>query len=425
MFLLLTLIKAYANIAIQRKEKMADLRVSLGPLKLRNPIVAASAITTKTIERIRKAEACGAAAVIAKAIVTKDPYFGLPRFYSNPQKRALFCPMDPRLEAEEGVALIRAAKKTVKIPIIANTMGSGNDIDSWVDIATKLAHAGADMVELNFGCPNIGVMKKTLGEISGDEEEVLGAVVGQSPSLVARIVKAVRETITTPIMAKLTPEVTDISAVARVCIEQGADALDVSNNRAGLPGVDIYNDGRPLFKNLKTQSFSGFCGPSVKPITLKNVAQIKLSNPTAQIAASGGLMNWKDAVEAIMCGAKVTAYCTVIMWEGWEVLKEIEKGLREYMEGQGYDRVEDFYGAGLKYITTPDKVSFKYVVAKVNEEKCNGCGVCWKPGHCEAVTLKGEKASVEKKLCVGCGTCADLCPTGAMEMVEDPEAYRG
>jgi dihydroorotate dehydrogenase len=273
--------------------------------------------------------------------------------------------MDPRLEAEEGIALIRAVKQEVQIPIIANTMGSGNDVDSWVDMATKLASAGADMVELNFGCPNIGIMQKTLGELSGDEEEVLGAIVGQSPSLVGRIVKAVREAITTPIMAKLTPEAADISAVAKVCIEEGADALDVTNNRAGLPGVDIYNGGRPFFKNLNTQSFSGFCGPSVKPLTLKYVAQIKLRNPTAQIAASGGLMNWKDTVEAIMCGAKVATYCTVIMWEGWEVLKEIEKGMHEYMETQGYDRVEDFYAAGLKYITTPNKVSFKYVVAQV------------------------------------------------------------
>lgn len=118
---------------------MADLRASLGPLELKNPLVVASAITTKTVERIKKAEACGAAAVIAKAIVTKDPYFGLPRFYSDSKKRAHFCPMDPRLEAEEGIALIRAVKQEVQIPIIANTMGSGNDVDSWVDMATKLS----------------------------------------------------------------------------------------------------------------------------------------------------------------------------------------------------------------------------------------------------------------------------------------------
>src|SRR4030067_10011 len=110
---------------------MVDLRVSLGPLELKNPMIAASAITTKTIERTKKSEACGAAAVIIKAVVTKDPYFGLPRFYSNPQKRALFCPMDPRLEAEEGIALIRGAKKAVKIPILANTMGSGKEIATW------------------------------------------------------------------------------------------------------------------------------------------------------------------------------------------------------------------------------------------------------------------------------------------------------
>jgi dihydropyrimidine dehydrogenase (NAD+) subunit PreA len=404
---------------------MVDLGVSLGPLELKSHIIAASAITTKTVERIEQAEACGAAAVITKAIVTKDPYFGLPRFYSNPQKRALFCPMDPRLEVEEGMALIRAAKKAVKIPIIVNTMGSGSDVDSWVDMATKLAQAGADMIELNFGCPNIGVMQKSLGELSGNEQGVLGAVVGQSPALVGSIAEAVKEAVSKPLMAKLSPEVTDISAMARVCIEKGITLLDVSNNRLGLPGVDIYNRGRPLFKNLETQSFSAFCGPSIKPLTLKNVAQIKLGNPTAQIVASGGLMNWRDTVEALMCGARAAAYCTVILWEGWDVLREIEKVIADYMEMQGYNQLEEFQGAALEYVTTPNRVSFKYVVASVNVEKCNGCGICCKPGHCEAVSLVNGKASVEKKLCVGCATCADLCPTGAMEMTEDIQAYRG
>ncbi len=404
---------------------MTDLRVSLGRLELKNPLVVASALTSKTIERVRSAEAAGAGAVIAKAIVTKHPYFALPRFYTDFKKRGLFCPMDPRLQSEEGIEFVKALKREIKIPIIANILGSGNNVDSWVELAVQLAKAGADMVEVNLACPNIGIMQKTLGELSGNEEEVLGAIVGQSPSLAGRIVKAVRDNAKIPVMAKLTPEAADISAVAKACIENGADALDVTNAPVSLPGVDIYNHGKPLFKNLVTQSFSGACGPYMKPFTLKNVAQIKLSNPTAEIAASGGLMDWKDTVEAIMCGAKVATYCTAIMWEGWEVLKKIEEGLLAYMRKQGYKRVEDFYAVGLKYITTPNKVTFRYVVAKVNEEKCKGCGICCKPGHCEAVTLKGEKAKVEKKLCVGCATCADLCPTGAMEMVEDPEAYRG
>lgn len=402
---------------------MADLRVSLGPLELKNPMVVASALTTKTIGRVKSAEACGAGAVITKAIVTKQPYFALPRFYTDFKKRGLFCPMDPRLESEEGVAFIKAAKREVKIPIIANTMGSGNDIDSWVNIAIMLANAGADMVELNLACPNIGIMQKTLGELSGNEAEVLGAIVGQSPLLAGRIVKAVKDSLRVPIMVKLTPEAADISAVANACIENGADVLDITNAPVSLPGVNIFDDGKPLFKNLITQSFSGACGPYMKPFTLKNVAQVKLSNPTAQIAASGGIMDWKDTVEVIMCGAKAATYCTAIMWEGWGVLKEIEKGLHAYMEKQGYKRVEDFYAAGLKHMTTPNKVSFKYVVATVNEETCIGCGICCKPGHCEAVSLKEKKATVEKKLCVGCATCADLCPTGAMEMIEDAAAY--
>lgn len=398
---------------------MVDLRISLGPLELRNPTVAASAITTKTLERCKKAEALGAGAIIAKAVVTKHPYFALPRYYTAPKKRGLFCPMCPRLEGQEGIDFIKTLKKEIKIPIIANTMGSGNNINSWVDIAKKLADAGADMVELNLACPNIGLMQKTLGEISGDEEEVLGAIVGQNPSLAGKIVNAVKSSISKPIMAKLTPEASDISQVARACIENGADVLDITNAPASLAGVDIYNDGRPLFKNLNTQSFAGACGPYMKPFTLKNVAQVKLSNPTAEIMASGGIMNWKDAVEAIMCGSKAVAYCTAVMWEGWEIFEKTEKGLRKYMEKQGYSRVAEFFSAGLKHISTPNKVSFKYVVAQVDKGKCNGCGICMKPGHCEAVRMRNKIAVIDKDLCVGCATCADLCPAEAIAMVED------
>jgi TPP-dependent indolepyruvate ferredoxin oxidoreductase alpha subunit len=107
------------------------------------------------------------------------------------------------------------------------------------------------------------------------------------------------------------------------------------------------------------------------------------------------------------------------MWEGWEIFQKTEKGLRKYMEKQGYSRVDDFFKAGLKYISTPNKVSFKYVVAQVDKDKCNGCGICIKPGHCEAVEMKKDKAWIDKDLCVGCATCADLCPKGAIDMVED------
>jgi dihydropyrimidine dehydrogenase (NAD+) subunit PreA len=400
---------------------MVDLSVSLGPLELKSPLVASSAITTKTIARARKAEACGIGAIITKSVVTKHPYFALPRFYTEPGKRGLYCPMDSRLEGQEGLEFIKALKKEVKVPIIANTMGSGSSIELWADIALKLADAGADMVELNLACPNIGLMEKTLGQISGDEEEVLGAIVGQNPSLAGRIVKAVKDSIDKPVMVKLTPEAGDIAAVAAAVIENGADVLDVNNVLSGLPGVDIYNQGRPLHKGLNTQSFSGVCGPYMRPFTLKNIAQVKLSNPKAEILASGGLMNWKHTVEAIMVGARVAAYCTVVMWEGWEVIREIEKGLKEYMEQMGYSGLDDFFCAGLKYITTPNEVSFKYVAAEVDREKCTGCGICLKPGHCEAIELKDEKAYVNKKLCVGCDTCADLCPVGAITMVEDDE----
>jgi dihydroorotate dehydrogenase subfamily 1 len=403
---------------------MPDLRVNFGGLELKNPFMVASACTSKTVEQVKLAETVGAGSVILKATVTKHPYQCLPRYYSD-YKKALYCPMDPRLLAAEGVELIKACKREVKIPVIANTMGSGPNIDSWVEIAKQLADAGADMVELNIACPNIGIMQKLKGELTGNEDEVLGAVVGQSPGLAGRITQAVRAAIKVPIMVKMTPEAADMPAVAEASILNGADAIDVSNAAVSLPGVNIFEGGKPLFKNLVTQSFSGLCGPAMKPLTLKNVAQVKLKCLNAEIAASGGIMDWKDTVEAIMVGARVVTYCTEIMWHGWDLFKKLNKQLPKYMAEQGYETIDDFYSCALKYITTPNKVTFRYVVPAVDDDKCNGCGICSRHGHCDAIVMEDGRPVVTKELCLGCATCADLCPTKAMTMVEDPKAYKG
>lgn len=399
---------------------MADLRVNLGGIELKNPFVVASASTSRNLKQVMTAEEVGASAVLLKAIVTKQSYNAKPFYYKDPKGNFMSNPSDPRLLADEGVALIKECKKHSKLPIIANTMGSGRDVESWAEISKKLADAGADMIELNLGCPNIGVMDKALGKIKGDEDQVLGAVCGQSPSLAAQITRTVKQAVKVPVMVKMTPTASDMTAVAEACLAEGAETIDVSNCLQILPGVDIYNDGRPLFDNYETVPFSGICGPQTKVYTLRNIAMLALKCPGTEILGSGGLMDFKDCVEAIMCGAETTAICTSIYWYGWDVFKDLNRGMQKYMSDMGYNSIYDFKGRALKYIATHDTCKFKYIVPELIPEKCIGCGICAKPGHCDAIEMVNRRPVITIEKCLGCSLCAALCPQKALKFVENP-----
>jgi dihydropyrimidine dehydrogenase (NAD+) subunit PreA len=399
---------------------MADIRTVLGTLECRTPFVVASASTSRNVQQVKTAEEVGAGAVILKAIVTKQPYEAKPFYYSDPQKQFLTNPSDPRLLMDEGCELIKACKKESSIPIIANTMGSGKNLDSWGDISHELEKAGADMIELNLGCPNIGLMQKALRAITGEEDQVLGALCGQSPTVAAGIVRTVKQAVHVPIMVKMTPSASDMVSVAEACLAEGANCIDISNVPQILPGVDIYNGGRPLYANYVTAPFSGLCGPINKVFTLRNIAQLAMKRKDADIAGSGGLMDWKDCVEAIMCGAKVATLCTAIYWYGWDLFRTLNQGLEKYMAEYGYQTLDSFRGAALKYIAAHETCEFRYVVPVLEKEKCKKCGICARPGHCDAIEMVDGYPEITIEKCMGCSLCASLCPAKALKLAPNP-----
>ena len=128
-----------------------DLTVSFCGIELDNPLIVASSPLTVTLERIRKAEKYGAGAVITKMAVIKSPYKAIDRFYvaSHGTTGDLFYTYGGRrLELKEAQKLIQDAKRTVKIPVIANF--TGENLEVWAKMARSLEEAGADMLELNI-----------------------------------------------------------------------------------------------------------------------------------------------------------------------------------------------------------------------------------------------------------------------------------
>jgi dihydropyrimidine dehydrogenase (NAD+) subunit PreA len=139
--------------------------------------------------------------------------------------------------------------------------------------------------------------------------------------------------------------------------------------------------------------------------------------PDVQIAGGGGLTNWRQSVEMIMYGATALTYCTVLYFRGFEVLADIEAGLRKFVAEQGYKHILDFRGAALKHIVTPDRVGYLPSLPEIDRDKCTGCGFCVRPSHCEVLELREDKAVVaHPEECTACSVCYWLCPHGAIQM---------
>ena len=123
-------------------------------------------------------------------------------------------------------------------------------------------------------------------------------------------------------------------------------------------------------------------------------------------------------VEYIMIGATTVQTCTAVMWRGLKVFNELSDGLRSFMKRKGYQRIEEFRGIALKYLTTVEELAEKEPMHGVVEEGlCSGCKICVGICQYDAIDLFADKAKIDPEKCDGCGLCLALCPTKAIELL--------
>lgn len=381
-----------------------DLSVNFAGMKLKNPIIVTASDVSRNVWQLEEAEKYGAAAIILKAIsIDPKALKSKPRFHFENNSMFGFGG-SKRLTIEECEALIKDAKKTVTIPLGVNIIYSKPEyLSIYKEIAQRMEEAGADFIEVNFFPPTMKTPEPAT-----------------IPGLIYEGVKAIKQIVNVPLVTKITPVDLDVAEAAKAMEKAGSDMIHAIDAVSGAPKIDINNHGNLLLKGVKN-TVLWLSGDYLRPIAQASVVKIART-VNIPVLGTGGLIEWKHAVEMIMFGASATGICTNVMIHGFEVISKILKEIESFMERSGFTRIDDFKGLALEnMLHYSTDVEILPVVATIDKEVCNGCGLCLKPGHCgldrRAISIIEEKAEVEQEQCLGCGTCFNVCPIGAVSML--------
>jgi len=403
------------------KDDLFYLPVTLGGMELRNPFIVASGPTTKRVEQLELAEKLGWAAVSIKQTFNPIPYINYqPRYRWLKKEKLHTFTAEYRLDMEQGLRLVEEARKKCKeLVVMANYSYVQADLQGWQDAARRFEAAGAQMLELNFCCPNMSFNVDVSDREKKEERPSSGASMGQDEKSVRLVIEKVRQITRLPIIAKITPEGGRIAEVSKVAYEAGAAAVCSVANRLGIPPIDIWNYKKPIYHLQGENTMGCLSGPWIKPLALRDVFEIrKLVGPTPHLIGTGGVASMEDAVEMMMCGADSIGVCTETMIHGFGFLEKWMKSMKDYMKKMGFKAARDFRDLLIGEIKSAAELTVWAGVAQVDPEKCSSCGLCVEIGHCNAILLTDAAASVLPNLCHGCSTCIDICPRGAIHMEE-------
>lgn len=302
------------------RETSVNLAVNLGGLAMKNPVTTASGTFAAGMEYSDFVDVSALGAVTTKG-VSLNGWEGnaSPRIAEVPSGMlnsiGLQNPGVAHLKSEELPWLREQGAST-----IVNV--SGHSFDEYVQVIEALEDAPVDAYEVNISCPNVDAGGMTLGT--------------HVPS-VEKVVSLCREATSRPLIVKLTPNVTDITEIARAAEASGADAISLINTLLGM-AIDVKRR-RPVLARV----VGGFSGPAVKPVALRMVWQCSKA-VSVPILGMGGVATGTDAVEFMLAGATAVAVGTANFMNPQATVDVID-GIIDYCEEQGVNDVNDLIGA--------------------------------------------------------------------------------
>lgn len=303
-----------------RRDARPDLRVNIGSLEIANPVMTASGTFgyAREFENLMNLHRLGA--VIVKGIsLNPRPGNAPPRIVETP------CGMLNSIGLQNvGVDRFITEKMTylagLNIPVIVNILG--DSLEEYREITKRLAGVpGVAGIEVNISCPNV---KKG------------GVAFGTDPAMAAAVTEAVKVSSDVPVMVKLSPNVSDVSLVARAVEDGGADSISLINTLIGM-AIDLKTR-RPVLANI----IGGLSGPAIKPVALQMVYQVA-SSVSVPVIGIGGIESYEDALEFMLAGASAIQVGTANFINP-KVSEEIVEGIGRYVETEKLPSVRSLIG---------------------------------------------------------------------------------
>ncbi|MDY0340511.1 MAG: dihydroorotate dehydrogenase [Coriobacteriia bacterium] len=301
-----------------------DMRVRLGSLELRNPVLTASGTFGSGREYADFFDLARLGAVVTKGV-------SLESWSGNPGPRIVETPsgmlnsiglQNPGVEAFCAKDLRWLADRDV--PVIVNVVG--HRADEYAAVAERLEQeSGVHALEVNISCPNV---------------DAGGMAFGTTCPAAAEVVRSVRAVSTKTLIVKLSPNVTDVTEVARAVEAEGADAVSLINTLLGMV-IDTRT-----FKPVLARGVGGLSGPAVRPVAVRMVWQVSQA-VSVPVIGMGGITCAEDATEFMLAGASCVAVGTANFMDPTTAIGVVS-GLERFSEEHGVERITDLVGAAWK-----------------------------------------------------------------------------
>lgn len=353
-----------------------------------NPVIPAAGPNVGSGEKVRRAAEGGAGGLLTKTIsslAASVPHPNMVRFgKDNLLNTELWSELSPEAWFDREYDIAIAAAHEHQLPLIASVGYTPQDLAA---LGPRLEQKGVDIIEFSIHYLD--------------------------PEKLTETAQALRNAVSIPIIAKLSPHTADFGEIAQL-LDPYVDGFACINSFGPTLMIDIEHGTSPLGSQY---GYGWLSGPALKPLAVRSVFEVaRVTNKP--IIGVGGVSRGEDVIEFLMAGASLVGVCTAAILKGPDVYGKIALETAQWLEAHGYQGIEEIKGMYLnKYRQGQPVVTTIEKTAWVDEIRCKACSQCEKVCQFSALHAPLKKiAKVDVESCTACGLCVSVCPFGALEL---------